>query len=417
MANPSEGFLPVGVSGELLDTVKIDQADGTEAHRENVLITGVASDGSNTSTTALGSAATFTGTGEQNDHPDVMVSCQTDNTGTLYFDFSVDGTNWGPFPVNGFKVASGIHEFHVAVKGPRYFRVRLVNDTGAQSYLRLYTYFGTFRQGNSPINQTVALDTDAIHVRPTSFQDEVRIGRRSGIAGWTKFGHRDGLTAAAGEQIIWANSVNTYTPATSADTFDIAYDGTGGGTTDGAGTTGALTLFIEYIDSDGLPASATHTLGTDGTDTTSFTGFGINRIAVASSGSADKNNSIITATHTTSTNVMASTGAGEGVTNQAIFHVGANHDAVAQYLYFNVAKTGGGTPTTKIKGYVWNRLVSTRYQIFESIIDAATELTLTINEPIGFNLSPTDVLYFTADTSVNNTEIHCRFSLNEYQRV
>ena len=98
-------------------------------------------DSNNTSTTPLASGATYTGTGTLNNQPDVMVSLQTDNTGTLYFDFSNDGTNWTVFPVNGFEVASGVHEFHVAVKGPRYFRVRLVNDTGAQSYLRLYTYY------------------------------------------------------------------------------------------------------------------------------------------------------------------------------------------------------------------------------------------------------------------------------------
>jgi hypothetical protein len=79
---------------------------------------------------------------EQNDYSDVMVSCTTDNPGTLFFDFSVDGSNVNTFPVCGFQIASTVHEFHTAVKGSRYFRARLVNDTGAQSYLRLTTYFG-----------------------------------------------------------------------------------------------------------------------------------------------------------------------------------------------------------------------------------------------------------------------------------
>lgn len=117
----------------------------------------------NTSTTPLGSSATFTGTGELNEYPDVIVSCQTDNTGTLYFDFSVDGTNWNTFPVNGFSVASGVHEFHTGLKGPRYFRVRLVNDAGAQTYLRLYTYYGNFSKiPNAPLNQAISTDSDAV---------------------------------------------------------------------------------------------------------------------------------------------------------------------------------------------------------------------------------------------------------------
>lgn len=121
--------------------------------------------GKNTTTTALGSGATFTGAWEQNDRPDVMVSCQTDNTGTLYFDFSVNGSDVNTFPVSGFAVASGIHEFHTAVKGARYFRVRLVNDADAQTYLRLYTYYGQFRQGNAPLNQSIGSDSDATTVK------------------------------------------------------------------------------------------------------------------------------------------------------------------------------------------------------------------------------------------------------------
>jgi hypothetical protein len=119
----------------------------------------------NNSTTPLSGGATFTGTGEQNALSDVMVSCKTDAAGTLYFDFSVDGSNWETFPTNGFIVASGIHEFHTAVKGGRYFRVRLVNGGSAQSYLRLKTYYGQFRHGNAPLNQSIGADSDAIVTR------------------------------------------------------------------------------------------------------------------------------------------------------------------------------------------------------------------------------------------------------------
>lgn len=381
------------------------------------ILAGVGSISSEESTTAtpLGSGATFTGEWEQNDYPNVMVSCQTDNTGTLYFDFSVDGTNFSTFPVNGFEVAAGIHEFHTAVKGPRWFRVRLVNDTGAQSYLRLYTYYGAFRASNAPMNQTIGLDTDAAMVRTTDFQDEVRIGRRSGVAGWTKFGYREGLTATAGEETIWETTGN-FTPSTAASTFDIAYTG-GGGSNDGAGSTGALSLSFWYTDSDGLPAISVHTLGSDGTDTTSFSGYEINRIAVASSGSANTNNAVITVTHTTGGAKKAVVPAGEAVTQQAIFAVGANHDAVAKFLWIDIGKPGGGNAEVLVKGYAFNRQVATTYEVFRALVDTSVTSNVTINEPIGFNLSPTDVLYFTADTDTNAAKVIIRFSLNEYQRA
>lgn len=119
----------------------------------------------NTTTVNLVSEATYTGTWELNDARDVMVSCKSDIAGTLYFDFSNDGILADSFPVAGFTVAANIHEFHVAVKGPRYFRARFINGVGAQSSFRLYTYYGDFRQGNLPLNAGISSDNDAIIVR------------------------------------------------------------------------------------------------------------------------------------------------------------------------------------------------------------------------------------------------------------
>lgn len=368
----------------------------------------------NTSTAPLGAGQTFTGEYVQGPEPDVMVSLQTDTECTLFFDFSPDGTNDNTFPVEGFRVAPGIHEFHVAVKGPRFFRVRLVNAGGAQTYLRLYTYFGSFRKPNAPLNQTLGLDSDATLVRTTDFQDEVRIGRRSGVAGFTKFGYRAGLTAAAGFQQIWTASDNTFTPMDTANTFTVTYTPA----SDGAGTTGALTLQVVYVDADGNPAQALHTLGSSGSDVTSFTGLGINRVAVASSGSNSANVADITFTATTDGTTQAVVTAGDSVTEQAIYFVGSNADAVVKYLWFNVGKgSGGGNPKVNVRGRVYNRRVQTYYTIFTAIVNTITEQTIFVNEPVGFNLSPDDVVFFEADTDTNGAEINLRFSLNEYQRT
>lgn len=372
----------------------------------------------NSTITPLGSGETYSGTGEFNSYPQVGVMVKTDNDGTLYFDFSTNGQNWdSTFPVNGFPVTSGVSAFHTAVKLGRWFRVRFVNDTGAQTYMRLATYYGdAFVPSVAPLNQTANLAQDAIFTRGTLAQDEIVLGRRSGVRSFTKFGYRTTLTAANGEETVWAASGN-FTPMTSADTFNIAYDGTAGGSTDGAGTTGALTLYVDYIDANGLPAQATHTLETDGTDTTSFTGLGINRVAVSSSGSNQTNASNITFTDTSGGTTQAFVPAGEGVTQQCIFHVGSNHQAVAKYLYFNVNKLSGSNPKVTVKAYVYNRNVATKFEVFRHTIDTQAENTVTIYEPIGFSLSTSDVIYFVADTDQNNTIITLRFSLNEYQNT
>lgn len=369
----------------------------------------------NTTTTPLSSAATYTGTLEQNIYSDVMVSCQTDNTGTLYFDFSVDGTNITTFPTSGFAITSGAHDFHVAVKGQRWFRVRLVNDSGAQSYLRLYTYYGQFRALTRPLNQAVGLDTDAALTRPSNFQDEVRIGRRTGVTGWTKFGYRAGLTAASGEETVWGTTGN-FTPQSAAETYTVAYNST----TDGEGTTGALTLTVYYVDGvTGKDTIGVHTLGSDGSDTTTFSAYGINRIAVSSSGSADKNTNVITFTGSDSSLVAGAVPALASVTNQCIFTTAADVDVVAKLVFINVGKTGGGgNVKVVVKGYVYNRSpADTVYEIFRVLVDTSVEATIPLYEPIGFGLSPTDVLYFVANTDTNGADISLRFSLNSYKRL
>jgi hypothetical protein len=110
---------------------------------------------------------TYIGTSDQSSRPDVMTSLQCSNSGTLFYDFSVDDTNWTTFPVTGFDVTAGeIHEFHTAVKGPRYYRSRFENGLSTSSTaLRLSTYFGVFRQGNLPLNQTIGDDADSTVVR------------------------------------------------------------------------------------------------------------------------------------------------------------------------------------------------------------------------------------------------------------
>ena len=151
---------------------------------------------SNSSISPLLANETFTGVSDLNDEPQVGVSCFSDTDGTLYFDFSVNGSDWRTFPSGGFGVSASIHEFHTAVKLGRYFRVRFVNGSSNQSTFQLFTYYGAgILPSSTPLNQSVGLDHDAVITRSTVPQDEIRVGRRTGVTGWTKFGFRDGLTA------------------------------------------------------------------------------------------------------------------------------------------------------------------------------------------------------------------------------
>ena len=409
----TQSFIPVQGTGKNLETIEHVDDNGDTVHREAVYMGGIL-DAQNTTTTALGASETYTGAWVR--VPDgMMVSCKSDTAGTLYFDFSNDAVLADTFPVNGFKVAANIHEYHNAKVGGRYARVRFVNGTDAQSSFRIYTYHTPFANGNALLNQSIGLDSDAIINRPTDFQDEVRRGLRSGVTGWTKFGYRNTIANGV-ESCIWAGTNAIPTFLTTASTFTISYDGTSGGSTDGAGTTGSTQLYIYYIDSDGLPAIAAHTLGTDGSDVTSFSGLGINRAIVSANGGLTYNANDISITATTGGSQQAFIPALGSVTQQSFFFTGSNHTAIAPWMHIEVISSSKAK-TVEVKGYVWNRQFDTRFEVYRGNIDTAVQLEKEIHDPIRFQLNPTDVLYFTVNASGGaggTIDADCRFSLNQY---
>lgn len=370
----------------------------------------------NSTDVPLGASETFTGTSESNAFPSFFIDCRSDQDCTVFVEFSVDNSNWTPFPVNGYALNSS--NFRVLVdtaeKAARFFRVRIVNGSTPQTYLRCFVYFGMFRALNSPLNQSVSLYSGATNTRSTIPQDEITRSLRGGVEQWNKFGYRDNLLAANGEETLWAAASGVdLNIMTSAETFDISYNNT----TDGSGTTGAQQLTFYYLDENESLAIAQHTLGSTGSDTTSFSGFGINRCVVTQSGSQNRNTNAITITNTTSGDVQAVMPALGSVTQQCFFFMPSASIGAAKWLFLNANKLSGSNPKVVFKGYVYNRGVDTSFEVFRHTMDTQSENSLTIKDPCNFRLSPRDVLYFAADTDQNNTIASCRFSINVYRQV
>ena len=232
---------------------------GTDEKKNNIAST------ANNTTTPLDPGREFVGEWERVDYPDVMASCKTDVAGLLKFEFSNDADNADVFPSAGFELGAGIHEFHTAVKGYRYFRVRVINGSDMQSYLRCYTYFGTFRQPSAPLNQPLGLDADAILTRPTFPWLDVARGLVSGMEVVQKFGDNQSI----GTGYTPVCSAGVYQTPTSAVSLEfISSDAA-----DALDDTGMHELTIEGLDANWerqTVSTAAH--ATDGTTAVSISG-------------------------------------------------------------------------------------------------------------------------------------------------
>lgn len=187
-------------------------------------------DSNNSSTSALNSSATFTGTStEVRQYPSVIVSVLTDQDGTLYIEFSPDGTNWDSSL--SFSVAASTNETHRLSVTRRYFRARFTNTSASnQTYFRLQSLLGSQTQLNNPLNGVIQSDADCIATRPVDFNLAVSDGRFQG----RQFTIKDGInsdidTGSVPEDICDQGGVYSGFPA-AAGAAEIVVSGADTGT-------------------------------------------------------------------------------------------------------------------------------------------------------------------------------------------
>jgi len=371
----------------------------------------------NSSTTALSNGATFTGEWvDVSSYPSIILTCKTDQNGIFRLQYSTDGVNIDS-TLTRYYFTDQIEPPHRFTNTRKYARVQFENNSGAnQTFFRFQTLLGFQNDLNTPADSVMAQDYDATSVRPTDFNSEVALGLRQGRTLWNKFGYN--LDSDVGTEII-ASFGGAFNPNTAimqtAQTFTIAYNNA----TDGFGTTGALSLLFTYLDADFISKTAIHTLGSTGSETTSFTGLGINRVIVLSNGGLGWNANDITITATIDTTHQAQLPALTSVTQQMIFHTQINHTFLADYLTFSALKpSGGGSGNGFIVGYSWSRVTNTRYEVFRKPYSTSTteDYNIEIIPSQKFPIGGREVLFFVIEnTAGNNTQVSGRFSGIEYK--
>ena len=372
----------------------------------------VESSGNNT-TSQLAASAEFVGEWERVDTTDLFTAVFTDVRMNIWFEFSDDLTHITQYPgPKGFPVCIDFNCVHTAVKAGRYFRIRVHNGITASTKFRAFTYFGKYRQLQAPVQQAIAENADASVTRPTDFQDEVLLDRRNGVHEHLTVAERTTVNIADGDALmIGDNTTNTPTVLTAPDTFDIVYTPA----SDGLGTNGALTLLIEYLDENGESAEATHTLGNTGTDTTSFTGYGINKVLVTSVGAAtavgNANVAAITFQDTTGGGVINYVAAGSGITDAMVYYTPFNAEAIVKHFRFN-GLAGVGNPELTFKGWVYIRETEVTIKGYDEAMDTQQDNRLL--EDVDFPLPPGSVAWATCATTANGASVSGRMNIKEY---
>ena len=261
----------------------------------------------------------------------------------------------------------------------------------------------------SVIKDPLGEDDKALVTRPTSFEHEVAVGKRIGVTTWNKWGYNPDIDTAS-EEVI-ASFGGTYTPPTSPTTLTLS-SSSGNDTSLGGGGTGARTILITGIDENRNTQTQTISLQGVTPVVTTTTWLGINRIQVISSGSGQVNAGGIGVFAVSGAAVLGYVPAGEGLTQQAIFHVPANHTFITTWLIINASRaTGQGShPLVTVRGYVFNPSKNTKYLVVRKNLDTsvAIDVELTPSEP--FVITEGSVLYFTATTDKDNTVVDVRFS-------
>ena len=360
----------------------------------------------NSTVVPLGISETFTGVEEWNPQSDMMVTLKTDQDGTLYVDLGIEpGVYDTSIP---FKVEAGVGEFHTVVKGTRYSRIRLVNGTSAQTYMRLQTEYGLFRKPNKAMNSSLRGDDDAAAVRPTHFQYEAALGRRAGVTTWNKFGYNEDVDS--GTEIV-AEFGGTFAPLAAASTLSIISSSTD----DDDGGIGATGIVVYGVDANWDSQIEVVTMNGTTPVVTTTTWLGINRISVFLAGTAQQNVGKITLTSVTGTLIQATMPIGEGTSQQCIFFVRNNHTALLDFMLLNAEKlSGGGTPKVTFKCWVFSAVSNAKYEVFRHLIDTgAGDGTLILSPTQPFVIGEKSAFWIDATTDTNDTHVTGRVSLVE----
>lgn len=216
-------------------------------------------------TTGVTVYGVYIGIRHQNTQPWVQTSLTSNVSGKQFYQFSVNGTTWSQYPVTGYDVTADRQEFHQAIKGNRYFRIKFRNTdgNGASTSFNVYTFFGVYNNGMLPLNQSINSDQDSMVVRsvgvgqnPTDTFVNTRVDGEAFITTDDLPGTYLTTELNSGDSEVLVNDVSNFTSGTSLlfiGSEFLSYSGI---------STGSNSFTIDERGLYGTGTSASYSIGT-----------------------------------------------------------------------------------------------------------------------------------------------------------
>lgn len=299
----------------------------------------------NSTSTLLNAGVTFTGTAEDvSKYNSLVIAAKTDQDGSLFVDFSNDGTNWDS--ILTFTIIASTNEVHRLTITRKYLRVRFTNTSASnQTYLRLQSTFGNQTQLTSSLSSTVQQDADALTVRTIDPEIAIAKGLFEGYSIVQKFGRNGDIDTASVPEDIW-NGGGTYTgfPTGAPEEFQVF--------SSSASDTGVLTF--TYLPATTSTAYVTATVTLNGTTpvNTGVTGYRMHTAQYNTGSPTTFNVGTLTIRHrTTTANVFCVMPIGRSQTNVAAYTVPFGYTAHIRRLFCRVI----GSTTGIVDGALWIR--------------------------------------------------------------
>lgn len=359
----------------------------------------------NSSIVPLAANATFTGVAELNAIRDVMVSARSDAGGILYVDFSTDGGVTYDSTIT-YVVTANTNEIHTIVKGYRTFRVRLVNGSTNQTFLRLHVEFGEYRQITSSLSSQIQQDADAITVRAITEETAIAVGLYAGYSIVNKLGRNSDIDTATVPEDIWTGG-GTYTgfPDSTLETISLLSDSA----SDTSAGTGARTVNIIGLDTDYNEQSEVITLNGTTPVASVNTYRRMHTMSVRSAGSGGVNAGAITARHTTTTsNIFNIIQPGFNQSFGSGYTVPAGYAALLRRMKVNIRLV---VTAVAVEGVIWTRSFGS---VFRARRPFSANNSLNTNDEIYGGLQLTeksDIILRVLTVTANNIDISGGYDL------